>query len=86
MSDIIFHPAARGWFPWCFNDPASYTFCAETEPTARGLIDHGVTSQQPAELTYSFQLTFSWRETEGGREDGHEGKRWREAARFQLQI
>lgn len=52
MNDIIFHPAAQAWFPWCFNDPASYTFCAETEPTARSLIDHGVTSQQPAELTY----------------------------------
>lgn len=63
--------------PWCFNDPAPYRSCAETEPTARSLIDHGATSQQPTELTYSFRLAFSWRETDGERESGRrEGERF----------
>lgn len=57
-------------FPRCFNDPAPYRSCTETEPAARSLIDHGATSQRPAGLTYSFQLAFSWRETDGGREGG----------------
>lgn len=78
MSDIIFHQAAQAWFPWCFNDPAPYRSWAETEPTAKSLIDHGATSQQPAELTYSFQLAFSRKETDGGREgNDQEGKWWR---------
>lgn len=37
---------------------------------SKQLIDHWTTSQQLAELTYSFVLAFSWRETDGGREGG----------------
>lgn len=50
-----FHQGEGGvQFPWCFNNSAPYRSCAETEPTASSLIDHGATSQQRAELTYSF--------------------------------
>lgn len=64
----------------CFIDPGPHRSCGETEPAARSLIDHSATSQQPSELTYSFQLAFSWPQTDGGRTelnggDGGGGRR-----------
>lgn len=78
-SDGVLRGAARTWLGaevFLMIRPPMDPYRAPTEPAARSLIDHeSYEPQQLVALTYSFQLAFSRRETDGGRDGGTVARR-----------